>query len=130
MFPLAVCHSRHRRIVVQTCIIHHNLNGPGVEEITKGRCRRRSIDDIERRHAGCTAVCNDFVRHLLSGFSMPMRMDNHGVPISRQPLADDRPYGSASSRDERTLLGHHRGALTKIDARPSMSVDVWCKTVK
>ena len=24
MFPLAVCHSRHRRIVVQTCIIHHN----------------------------------------------------------------------------------------------------------
>ena len=61
---------------------------------------------------------------------MSMSMHDHGIAIGRQPLADHRPNGSASPRDKRALLDHHTAALTKIDARPSMSFSTPCMRVK
>src|SRR5262245_11524761 len=117
-FPLDLCHARHRRIVVQTRIIDDDLNGSRFEEISKRLFRGSPFDNIERRGPRRSPVRDNFSRHLFSRLRMSVSMDNNGIPISCQPLANDSADGSASACHECTFF--HHVPFTKIDARPSI----------
>ena len=128
-FPLLNCHACHRRIVVHARIVDEHLNGTFIEEQFDRLSRRIGISYIKRRHSRCPAVSSDVFHHLLGGLRMPVGVHDDCAAICCQSLTDhgtDRP--AAAGHQGPSL--HDDAALIKIDARPSMSADPSCVTLK